>query len=128
MAEKKPAKKMGRPRKTVDWEQFDKLCSLQCSGEEIAAFFGMCYETLNTVCKREKNATFLELFAEKRVHGKIALRRRQYQAAIEGNSTMLVWLGKNWLQQNDQLNLQALDKEGEKSDWKVTFVNADMAP
>lgn len=98
-----------RPQKTIDWEDFDKLCGLQCTGEEIAAFFDIDYDTLNAICKREKARSFSEYFGQKSKSGKIALRRRQYQSAMEGNPTMMVWLGKNWLGQTDQVNPEPQD-------------------
>ena len=95
-----------RPTKSISWEDFDKLCGLQCTGEEIAAFFDIDYDTLNAICKREKGKGFSDCFGQKRHNGKISLRRRQYQSAMEGNPTMMVWLGKNWLGQSDQVTLQ----------------------
>jgi len=32
----------------------------------------------------------------------MSLRRRQYTTAMDGNTAMLIWLGKNWLGQTDQ--------------------------
>lgn len=103
---------MARPRKTFDWEQFDKLCALQCTGEEIASFFQIDYDTLNAICKREADMGFSECFAQKSVDGKISLRRRQFQAAMEGNGTMMVWLGKNWLSQQDSLQVDNTSSDG----------------
>jgi hypothetical protein len=34
--------------------------------------------------------------------GKIKLRRKQFDVAMKGNTTMLIWLGKQILGQNDQ--------------------------
>ena len=88
-------------QKTIKWEDFDKLCAIQCTGEEIAAFFHIDYDTLNAICRREQGKSFSDYFAQKRQSGKISLRLRQFQAAQEGNPTMMVWLGKNWLGQQD---------------------------
>lgn len=98
---------MARPHKEINWEDFDQLCAIQCTGEEIAAFFRIDYDTLNAICKREQDKSFSELFAQKRQAGKISLRRRQFQAAQDGNPTMMVWLGKNWLGQQDAQAVQA---------------------
>ena len=93
---------MARPLKEINWDDFEKLCAIQCTGEEIAAFFEVDYDTLNAICKRHFSKGFSECFAQKRQTGKISLRRRQYQSAIEGNPSMMIWLGKNWLGQQDQ--------------------------
>ena len=98
---------MARPLKEIDWNDFDKLCAIQCTGEEIAAFFEIDYDTLNSICKREKGKGFSDYFAQKRQAGKISLRRRQFQAAQEANSTKMVWLGKNWLGQQDAQIVQS---------------------
>jgi len=95
--------KMGRPRKEFDPEQFEKLCSIQCTIEEICAYFDMDHETLNERIKEEYNGkTFSTIFATKRKTGHVSLRRSQFQKALEGDNTMLVWLGKNYLGQRDK--------------------------
>jgi hypothetical protein len=39
----------------------------------------------------------------------MSLRRKQYSTAMEGNATMLVWLGKNWLSQTDKMDTTSSD-------------------
>ena len=92
---------MGRPRKEIDFVQFEKLCSLQCTQKEIAAFFEISHDTLSDRCKEQYGMTFEDVYAEKSQSGKIAVRRAQMQAAMAGDRTMLVWLGKNMLGQKD---------------------------
>jgi hypothetical protein len=106
--------KDGRPLIEIKWEQVDEMCLIQCTGEEQAGILGIDYETLNRACKREKDLSFKEYYAQKSAGGKQSLRRRQYTTAMEGNPTMLVWLGKNWLGQTDRIeadvvNLPKLD-------------------
>ena len=44
----------------------------------------------------------------KRTGGKIALRRAQFKAATSGNNTaLMIWLGKQYLEQTDQQNITA---------------------
>jgi hypothetical protein len=93
----------GRPLFDVNWDQVDELCAIQCTGEEIAGVIGCDYDTLATACKREKHTAFSDYFKQKASNGKMSLRRTQYTTAMEGNPTMLVWLGKNWLGQTDKM-------------------------
>jgi hypothetical protein len=96
----------GRPKGTtipINWEQVDEMCAIQCTGEEMAGVLGMDYDTLASACKREKNKLFSDYITQKRSDGKMSLRRTQYTTALDGNPTMLVWLGKNWLGQTDKL-------------------------
>ena len=92
----------GRPKKEIDFEQLDKLCKLQCTGEECASFFGMDYDTLNARIKEHHDSNFSDYYKKNSGEGKISLRRLQWQAAQGGNVTMLIWLGKQYLGQADK--------------------------
>ena len=50
--------------------------------------------------------TFADYYKQKKGHGKIAIRRKQFQTAMEGNVSMLIWLGKNWLDQSDKQDVE----------------------
>lgn len=104
--------KIGRPRKELDWAEFDKLCLIQCTEQEIAGWFDMSVETLKKRCVEEYGLTFLELYAQKSAEGKSSLRRAQWKAALGGDKTMMIWLGKNTLGQSDR---QAVEHSGDLS-------------
>lgn len=92
----------GRPRKQIDQEQFEKLCGLQCTLEEFCCYFDCDDNTLNKWCKRTYKKSFSEIFKLKRGTGKISLRRKQFEIAMAGNPTMLIWLGRNYLDQTER--------------------------
>ena len=92
----------GRPRKNIDAEQFNKLCGLQCTEEEIAAFFDCSVDTIENFCKREFKMTFSEIYKRKRDYGKISLRRSQWKLA-EKYPSMAIFLGKQFLGQTDKI-------------------------
>lgn len=91
---------MGRPRAKIDRKQFENLCGLQCTLEEICGWFGVCSDTLESWCKRTYKMNFSEVFKQKRGVGKISLRRSQWRLA-EKNATMAIWLGRQYLGQRD---------------------------
>ena len=91
---------MARPRKEIDQKQFENLCGLQCTLEEICGWFGVTDKTLNSWCKRTYSESFSEVFRQKRSTGKISLRRSQWRLA-EKNANMAIWLGKQYLGQKD---------------------------
>jgi hypothetical protein len=93
----------GRPLFHIDWDKVDSMCAIQCTGEEIAGVLGCSYDTLSRGVEREHLSTFAEYFDQKRSNGKMSLRRKQYSTAMEGNPTLLIWLGKNWLGQTDKV-------------------------
>lgn len=94
--------KMGRRPTPIDWVQFDKLCHIQCTAREIAAWFDTSVDTIERRCKSEHKMTFAEYYAQKKEKGLISLRRLQYQAAEKGSNAMLIWLGKQYLGQKDK--------------------------
>ena len=100
--------RMARPKKEIDQKQFENLCGLQCTLEEICGWFDVCSDTLETWCKRSYNKSFSEVFAQKRGAGKISLRRSQWRLA-EKNATMAIFLGKQFLGQRDNMDITVGD-------------------
>jgi hypothetical protein len=96
----KEKKKMGRPPKQIDKEQFEKLCGLQCTEEEIAGWFKCSVDTVERWCKKEYQITFAEVYRKASADGKITLRRYQLQLA-KTNGSVAIWLGKVWLGQRE---------------------------
>jgi len=93
---------MARPRIEIDWDQFDKLCAIQATLTDIAAWFSCSVDTIERAVKREQKMSFADYFAIKRGRGKIGLRRKQYEVAMAGNVPMLIWLGKQYLDQAEK--------------------------
>lgn len=91
---------MGRRKTIIDQNVFEKLCKMQCTEMEICSWFECSDETLNSWCKRTYKKTFEQVFAEKREGGKVSLRRTQWKLA-ETNTSMAIFLGKNYLGQSD---------------------------
>jgi hypothetical protein len=93
----------GRPRFEIDYEAVKKLAGIQCTQAEIAAWLG-CH--VNTLLNDEK---FLEIYKSGIENGKMSLRRHQWRALEDGNTTMLVWLGKQYLGQREKNELTGAD-------------------
>ena len=100
------AKKMGRPRKEINQVEFEKLCGLQCTLEEICGWLKITDKTLDSWCKRTYGVGLSEIFKQKRGVRKISLRRMQWRLA-ETSATMAIFLGKQYLgQKNEPLEVQ----------------------
>ena len=82
----------------MDIAELEKLCAMQCTDEEIAAWFGV---TTRTIERRRKVRRFAEIMDRGKAKGKISVRRMQMKLLDEGNATMGVWLGKQLLGQTD---------------------------
>jgi len=95
------AKKMGRPKKEINFEELKKLCQLQATLEEIAGWFEVSEDTILRRIKSKYKCTFAEYYKKASAGGKISLRREQYRVALTGNTAMLIWLGRQYLGQTD---------------------------
>ena len=99
------------PQSTKDWEEFEKLCEMQCTKNELASWWNVHPDTLVTRVEEEYGLKFSIVYDEKRSRGKISLRRSQWQKAVDQKSVpMLIWLGKQYLGQTDKQDaMGALD-------------------
>ena len=123
----------GRPPKQIDYKRLDSMCAIQCTGEECAAILDMSYLLMNQKLKEDGHGNFLEYYAIKAAGGKASLRRRQYKAAMDGQPTMLVWLGKQWLGQTDKSDYSVHGPGGgpiktENKNWTINVVKPDAKP
>jgi len=92
---------IGRPPIKIDFDDLDKLLLIHSTLEDCASFFDCSPETIERRVRDERGECFDDYAKRKRGLGKIGLRRRQYQLAMSGNTTMLIFLGKQWLGQGD---------------------------
>ena len=85
---------MARPKKKIDAEQVKKLAAIHCTNEEIASVVGCSKDTLER--------RFAAILKDGRAAGKMSLKRKQYELAMNGNVTLLIWLGKILLGQREE--------------------------
>ena len=88
---------MARPRISLNWEEFDKLCALHCTLAEISEWFSVSEDTIERAVKREHKMPFCEYFKKKSSKGKISLRRKMYEQAMGGDRVLMIWLSKQYL-------------------------------
>ena len=86
-------KKVGRPKIELDEELLYKLATIHCTMKEMVDILGVSEDTL----KRN----FAGIIDKGKAEGKSRLRRKQMEVALEGNPTMLIWLGKCMLLQTE---------------------------
>lgn len=89
----------GAPEKEIDLKQLETLCQLQATSAELAAFFDCSVKTIER--HKSSKPEFAAAMENGKLKGLISLRRAQFQAALAGNPTMLVWMGKVALGQKD---------------------------
>lgn len=96
----------GRPRVQIDWDEFERLCEFQCTLQEVAAWFRCSDDTVEMYVREHYKRPFSEVFREKRGKGKVSLRRKQMQMALEGCVPMAIFLGKQYLNQYEKREYQ----------------------
>lgn len=137
-------KKKGRPAKTwdeKDIEMFKRMCSRFGTRDGIAAIFGIDPKTLNRLINEhlhdeiapdsDEPITFEDAFAVYSQAGCQLLREAQFEKALSGNASMLIWLGKQHLGQSDNKDIaittedqNAEDEEAPLYDIALRFLNA----
>jgi len=100
---KQLTKKPGRPKADIDWNQVGKLLEAGGSAVGIAASIGIIEDTLYNRCKTDLKMDFSAFSQQKKAKGDELLRTKQFQVAMTGDKTMLIWLGKQRLGQSDKM-------------------------
>jgi len=85
----------GRPKIQLDYALIEKLATIQCTQEEIANIVGVDVRTL------QRDEEFCRIHKKGIEQGKSSLRRLQWKSAENGNATMQIWLGKQYLGQRE---------------------------
>lgn len=109
----------GRPGKPVDWNKVDDLLTAGCTGAEVAAYFDMHPRTFCIKVEDKYGMTFTAYSAEKKANGEALLRAHQYAKALgytkEGDNTLLIWLGKQRLNQSESPTELSINENTMKS-------------
>jgi hypothetical protein len=87
----------------IDYDQLEGLAAIQCTDEEMAAVLRISVDTFTR--RKQDDPEFQTRLAEGKARGRQSLRRVQWEAAQEGNATMMIWLGKQTLGQKDRAEL-----------------------
>lgn len=97
---------MGRPKidfEEKDWKIINTACQFKMELEDVAGLVGCGATTLVTRIKEEFNLTFREYRSIIMAETKQTIFSKQLEVAKEGNTTMLIWLGKNICNQTDKV-------------------------
>jgi hypothetical protein len=92
---------MARPEANIDLVELEKLCGMQCTDEEIAAFFGVSTRTIE---RRRKVEKFREVMDNARAKGRVSVRRSLFRMAAKDNIAAAIFLAKNLLGYRDVVN------------------------
>jgi hypothetical protein len=94
---------MARPEAKIDLAELEKLCSIQCTDEEVAGFFGVSTRTIE---RRRLQPRFAEIMERARAKGRVSVRRHLFRMAAANNVAAAIFLAKNLLGYKDVVNTE----------------------
>jgi len=93
------ANKVGRPKKEIDYNVVMGMSSVMATQQEIANELDISVRTL------QRDEEFCRIYKKGIDIAKVSLRRKQFRLA-DTNSTMAIWLGKQYLDQKDKQEIK----------------------
>lgn len=114
---------MARKKLFIDWNRAEQAFMAGANGQQVAAMLGISYDTLYKRCRRDHKTELSEYKRQKREQGNTLLHAAQYKQALAGNTSMLIWLGKNRLGQTDKRE-NVNDNSG-KIQIEITYPESD---
>ena len=72
----------GRRAVEIDLTEVERLCSIQCTDEELASFFAV---DVRTIERRKKKPAFAAALERGRAKGRLSIRRTLFALATKGN-------------------------------------------
>ncbi len=91
---------MARPLLDIDPEQVEQLAAIDCTMKEMAAVLNCSVDTLEN--------RFSDVIAKGKEVGKMSLRRKMWNTAMNGNVTMMIWLSKQRLNYKENLKQETV--------------------
>lgn len=102
VSKKDASKDNGRPKIVFDIAQIHVFGSMKATFDTMADFYGVSVDTIRRRMQNEES-DFCKAYKKGFSKLKMRLSEKQIQVALLGNPTMLIWLGKQYLEQKDQI-------------------------
>jgi hypothetical protein len=93
---------MARPKAKIEWDRVGQMLEAGCSGVGIAGVLGIDEATLRKRCLKDLKISFSEFSQQKKAKGDDLIRLKQFDLAMKGDKTLLIWLGKQRLEQAER--------------------------
>ncbi len=97
----------GRPSEleNIDFAQVELMGKFRATHETMAEHFGVCVRTIERYMSDDEGE-FCRVYKKAFSECKMRLSEAQVKSAIDGNATMLIWLGKQHLGQSDKQEIK----------------------
>src|SRR5580698_6986227 len=92
---------MPRPKAKIDMAELEKLCGMQCTDEEIAAWFSVSTRTIERL---RASGRFRHSMDQAKAKGRVSVRRMLFSQGNKGNIAAAIFLAKNLLGYRDVMS------------------------
>jgi hypothetical protein len=99
----------GRRAVKIDLTELERLCSIQCTDQELASFFEV---DVRTIERRKKKPAFSAALERGRAKGRVSVRRMLFSLAAKGNVAAAIFLAKNLLGYKDYFSNEHSGPDG----------------
>ena len=114
--------KVGQPEFVPDYQQLANVASLFPTDEELAVILGCSRRTIAKLKRHDER--YIDVINDAQQRTRMKLRQKQMQLAMDGNVSMLMFLGKLKLGQEDQSKLEVTVQPNESA--PVIDLNPDQ--
>ena len=114
----------GRRAVNINLTELERLCSIQCTDQELASFFEV---DVRTIERRKKKPAFAAALERGRAKGRVSIRRMLFTLAAKGNVAAAIFLAKNLLGLQGLLCKRA-QRPGRRPNPRVCSRGASPAP
>lgn len=117
---------MARPKIVWDDKQYASLeymALIHCTQKEMAGVMHVDEDTLNRLIKVRYKCSFSEFYEKYSANGNMSLRRAQFKSAENGNATMQIWLGRQWLGQTEHQEITLTSTDDSIKEMEAYFAD-----
>lgn len=117
--------KVGRPLIEIDQAEFEKLCGIHATLQEISGWFRCSEDTIERWCKKIYKMDFADTLKRYSAPGKVSLRRTLYASAQKGNLGAAIWLSKQYLGMTEKFEGKQEIEMEQNVVYKTTWAKED---
>jgi hypothetical protein len=92
----------GSERIDFDWKTLNAILQFKATQPQCASILECSEDLIANRIKEKYNLTFSEYRHQKMAKVALSLWQKQFELAMQGNVTLLIWLGKQLCEQSDK--------------------------
>lgn len=119
---------MPRPEVNFSWQTLDAVLQYGANLTDCAEFCNCSEDTVQRRIKEHFQMTFHEYRKRKMAKLKMSIVKKQVDKALEGDNTMLIWVGKNLCEQSDKFSAEVTNTENNKITFAYSIPGNRFAP